>query len=57
MQERKVKEERTPWDFYTGSLKPELHPIFQGNPELKFALFQKIYKVSTLTLPKYAKTS
>ena len=24
MQERKVKEERTPRDFYTGSLKPEL---------------------------------
>ena len=25
-------------------------------PELDFELFQKIYKVSTLTLPKYAKT-
>jgi len=25
-------------------------------PVLDFALFQKIYKVSTLTLPKYAKT-
>jgi len=27
MQERKVREERTPRDFYTGSLKPELHPV------------------------------
>jgi len=25
MQERKVREERTPRDFYIGSLKPELH--------------------------------
>jgi len=27
MQERKVREERTPRDFNTGSLKPELHPV------------------------------
>ena len=26
-------------------------------PELDFALFQKIYKVSTLIVPKYAKTT
>jgi len=27
MQERKVREERRLQDFYTGSLKPELHPV------------------------------
>ena len=35
MQERKVRKEKRPWDFYTGSLKPELHLVCQGNPSLK----------------------
>ena len=56
MQERMVREERRPQDFYTGSLKPELHPVCQGNLSLTL-LFQNIYKVSTLTLSKYAKTT
>jgi len=55
MQERMVREERRPQDFYTGSLKPELHPVCQGNLSLTL-LFQNIYKVSTLTLSKCAKT-
>ena len=55
MQERKVREEGTPRIFilvhskvFTSSLSRQ--------PELDFALFQKFYKDSTLTLPKYAKT-
>ena len=56
MQERKVREEKRPRDFYTGSFKPELHPVGQGNLSLAFALFQKIYKVYNITLSKYAKT-
>jgi len=31
IQERKFREEMRSRDFYTGSLKPELHPIWQGN--------------------------
>jgi len=34
MQERKVREEKRPWDFYTGSLKLELHLVCQGNLSL-----------------------
>jgi len=54
MQERKVREERRPRDFYTGSLKPELHPVCQGNlsyfkiftkyPPLHFQNMQKPHK-------------
>ena len=40
MQERKVREERTPRDFYTGSLKPELHPVCQGNLSLTLHYFK-----------------
>jgi len=52
MQERKVKENIGAQDFYTGSLKPELHLVFSRQPEPNFALFQNIYKVYTLTLFK-----
>jgi len=45
MQERKVREERTPRDFYTGSLKPELHSVCQDNLSLTLHYF----KVFTLT--------
>jgi len=44
MQERKVREERTPQDFYTGSLKPELHPVCQGNLSLTLHYFKSFTK-------------
>jgi len=34
IQERRVREKIGAQDFYIGSLKPELHPICQGNPSL-----------------------
>jgi len=34
MQERKVREKRTPRDFYAALLKHELHPVCQGNLSL-----------------------
>jgi len=57
MQEIRVREKMRSQDFYSGSLKPELHPVCQSNLNLTLHYFQKIYKVSTLTLSKYAKTT
>jgi len=55
MQERKVREERTPQIFIL--VHSNLSYIQFVKATLAcFALFQKFYKVSTLTLPKYAKT-
>ena len=34
MQEIRLREKSKAQDFYIGSLKPELHQIFQGNPSL-----------------------
>jgi len=48
MQERKVREERTPRDFYTGSLKPELHPVCQGNLSLTLHYFKSLTKYPPL---------
>jgi len=48
MQERKVREERTPRDFYTGSLKPELHPVCQGNLSLTLHYFKSFTKYPPL---------
>jgi len=48
MQERKVREERTPQDFYTGSLKPELHPVCQGNLSLTLHYFKSFTKYPPL---------
>jgi len=48
MQERNVREERTPRDFYTGSLKPELHPVCQGNLSLTLHYFKSFTKYSPL---------
>jgi len=48
MQERKVKEERTPRNFYTGSLKPELHPVYQGNLSLTLHYFKSFTKYPPL---------
>ena len=42
MQERKVREERTPQDFYTGSLRPELHPVCQRNLSLTLHYFKRL---------------
>jgi len=48
MQERKVREERTPRNFYTSSLKPQLHPIFQGNLSLTLHYFKRFTKYPPL---------
>jgi len=48
MQERKVTEERTPRDFYTSSLKLELHPVCQGNLILTLDYFKIFTKYSPL---------
>jgi len=48
MQERKVREERTPRDFYTGSLKPELHPNCQGKLSLTLHYFKRFTKYPPL---------
>jgi len=48
MQERKVREERTPRDFYTHSLKLELHPVCQGNLSLTLYYFKIFTKYPPL---------
>jgi len=48
MQERKVREEMRSRDFYTGSLKPELHPVCQGNLSLTLHYFKRFTKYSPL---------
>jgi len=48
MQERKVREEGRPRDFYTGSLKPELHPVCQGNLSLTLHYFKTFTKYPPL---------
>jgi len=48
IQERKVREERTPRYFYTGSLKPELHPVCQGNLSLTLHYFKRFTKYQPL---------
>ena len=47
MQERKVKEKRQR-DLYTGSLKPELHPVCQGNLSLTLHYFKRFTKCPPL---------
>jgi len=47
MQERKVKEKRQR-DLYTGSLKPELHPVCQGNLSLTLHYFKRFTKYPPL---------
>jgi len=49
MQERKVREERTPRDFYTSSLKPELHPVCQGNLSLTLHYFKILQSIHPYT--------
>jgi len=44
MQERKVREERRPQDFYIGSLKPEVHLVCQDNLSLTLHYFKRFTK-------------
>ena len=48
MQERRVREKIGAQDVYTGSLKPELHPVCQGNPSLTFLYFKRFTKFTLL---------
>jgi len=48
MQERKVREEMRSRDFYTSSLKPELHPVCQGNLSLTLHYFKRFTKYPPL---------
>jgi len=48
MQERKVRGERRPRDFYTGSLKPELHLVCQGKRNLTLHYFKRFTKYPPL---------
>ena len=48
MKERKVREERRPRDFYTSSLKPELHLVCQGNLSLTLHYFKRFTKYPLL---------
>ena len=48
MQVRMVREEKRLLDFNTGSLKPELHPVCQGNLSLTLHYFKRFTKYSPL---------
>jgi len=48
MQERKVRKEMRSRDFYTGSLKPKLHPVCQGNMSLTLHYFKRFTKYPPL---------
>jgi len=48
MQERMVREKIGSQDFYTGSLKPELHPVWQGNLSLTLHYFKRFTKYPPL---------
>jgi len=48
MQERKVREERTPRDFYIGLLKPERHLVCRDNLSLTLYYFKRFTKYPPL---------
>ena len=48
MQERRVREKIGAQDFYTGSLKPELHLVCQGNLSLTLHYFKRFTKSTLL---------
>jgi len=48
MQERRVREKSNARDFYTSSLKLELHPVGQGNPSLTLHYFKRFTKFTPL---------
>jgi len=54
MQERKVREERTPRNFYISSLKPELHPVCQGNLSLTLHYFKRFTKYPSLLMEAWS---
>jgi len=56
IQVRRVREKSNALDFYTGSLKPELHLVGKDNLRLTFQLFRKMYKFYNTILSNYAKT-
>jgi len=55
MQERRVREKIGAQDFYTGSLKPELHLVCQGNLSLTLHYFKRFIKFTLYTF-KISKT-
>jgi len=52
MKERRVTEKIGRQDFYTGSHKPKLHPVCQGNPSLTLPYFKRFTKFPLFTLSK-----
>jgi len=48
MQERMIREKMRLQDFYTSSLKPELHPVCQGNLSLTLHYFKRFTKCPLL---------
>ena len=44
----KVREDKRPQDFYIGSLKPQLHPVCQGNLSLTLHYFKRFTKYPPL---------
>jgi len=48
MQEIRVREKSNAQDFYTGSLKLELHQVCQGNPSLTLHYFKRFKKFTPL---------
>jgi len=47
MQENMVREKSNAQYFYTGSLKPELHLVSQGNPSLTLYYFKRFTKFTS----------
>ena len=56
MQERRVREKSNAQDFYTGSLKPELYPVCQGNPSLTLHYFKRFTKFTLLHFQNFENT-
>jgi len=48
MQDKRVREKIGSQDFYTGSLKPELYPVCQGNLSLTLHNFKRFTKFTLL---------
>jgi len=55
MQERIVREKSNTQDFYTSSLKHELHPVAQGNPSLTLHYFKRFTKFTPLNFQNMQK--
>jgi len=48
MQERRVREKSNAQDFYTGSFKPKLHLVSQGNQSLTLHYLKRFTKFTPL---------